>query len=215
MLKDFTGNIKVRIESDPYTNLSSGTLGKLNGMIIISGTGSIVLGTDGNRHERAGGWGPLLGDSGNGWSIGHEILVHVAKYADGIEEDSLIVPSLLEELKLEKPQDIINWTYGDLTWSRIANLAPILLRCCEKGDKVSKRILENQVDGLIKCAKAVSNKFEWNDKEFPLVLCGSLSTTKGPFQEILIEKLKKEFPKSNITFPKVTPEMGAALLILE
>lgn len=221
-MKEFSENIKIRIESDPYTNLSSGTLGKLNGMIIISGTGSVVLGTDGKRNERAGGWvnfmkliqGPLLGDSGNGWSIGHEVLVYVAKNTDGIEPDSILVKALLDELKLEKPQDIINWIYSDLSWARVANLAPILLKCCEKGDFVSKKILESQVNGLIDCAKSVANKFQWTKNEFTLVLCGSLATTKGPFQDLILEKLKNEFPKSNITFPKVTPEMGAALLVL-
>jgi N-acetylglucosamine kinase-like BadF-type ATPase len=85
-------HIKIKVNSDTFTSISSGTLGVLHGMVIIAGTGSIVVATDGGESQvRAGGWGfvilefindsfrPLLGDVGSGWAIGHDVLCAVAR----------------------------------------------------------------------------------------------------------------------------------------
>ena len=55
---------------DAHIALIGGT-GKQQGVIVISGTGSIVYGIDQFSQEaRAGGWGYLLGDEGSGYEIG-------------------------------------------------------------------------------------------------------------------------------------------------
>ena len=51
------------------------TLGAERGVLVLAGTGSIVLGRVGRgRWARAGGLGPLLGDEGSGFWIGREWL---------------------------------------------------------------------------------------------------------------------------------------------
>jgi N-acetylglucosamine kinase-like BadF-type ATPase len=48
-----------------------GALGGRDGLLILAGTGSIVVGcADHGRWARAGGFGPLLGDEGSGFWIG-------------------------------------------------------------------------------------------------------------------------------------------------
>src|SRR3989442_1715830 len=48
-----------------------GALGGGSGVLVLSGTGSIVIGRDGaERWERAGGLGPLLGDDGSAFWLG-------------------------------------------------------------------------------------------------------------------------------------------------
>lgn len=48
-----------------------GALGNRAGLLILSGTGSIVIGRDrAGRWARAGGFGPLLGDEGSGFWLG-------------------------------------------------------------------------------------------------------------------------------------------------
>lgn len=45
--------------------LSSGTMGKLHGCVLIAGTGTIAYGfTEDGREARAAGAGPVLGDWG-------------------------------------------------------------------------------------------------------------------------------------------------------
>ncbi|MEM0338056.1 MAG: ROK family protein, partial [Candidatus Caldarchaeum sp.] len=50
------------VDHDAAAALASGTGGDLYGVVVISGTGMIVFGVDGQgRRRRAGGWGPILG----------------------------------------------------------------------------------------------------------------------------------------------------------
>ena len=59
-LEEYCGkkeSIEFRVSNDAFTAISSGTLGILNGMVIIAGTGSICIGTDGTNSVRVGGWG--------------------------------------------------------------------------------------------------------------------------------------------------------------
>jgi N-acetylglucosamine kinase-like BadF-type ATPase len=206
---------RLRIESDPMTNLSSGTLGVLHGMIVIGGTGSICVGTDGTHSFRAGGWGPMLGDNGNGWGIGHDVLVSVCRAHDGLGDETTLFEALKEEIKIGKAEDIIAWTYSDLSWARIASLAPLALKCAEKGDKVSLEILDRHSNSVIENAHVIAKKLHWDNIDFTLVLCGSLLTSEGIFQNMLTKKLAIAFPKAKITLPIVSPSIGAALLCLQ
>ncbi|MGH7305333.1 MAG: BadF/BadG/BcrA/BcrD ATPase family protein, partial [Candidatus Rokuibacteriota bacterium] len=52
-----------------------GALGKRPGVLLLSGTGSIVVGRNARgRWARAGGLGPILGDEGSGFWLGREWL---------------------------------------------------------------------------------------------------------------------------------------------
>lgn len=65
---------RVRVISDAEAALR-GALGSGPGLLVLAGTGSIVLGRDGQgRLARGGGLGPLLGDEGSGFWLGREWL---------------------------------------------------------------------------------------------------------------------------------------------
>ena len=63
---------RVHVVSDAQAALL-GALGRQPGMLILSGTGSIVVGWDARgRWARAGGLGPFVGDEGSGFWLGRE-----------------------------------------------------------------------------------------------------------------------------------------------
>jgi N-acetylglucosamine kinase-like BadF-type ATPase len=65
---------RVEVISDAEAALL-GALGGRPGVLVLAGTGSIVLGRDGQgRLARAGGLGPLLGDEGSAFWLGREWL---------------------------------------------------------------------------------------------------------------------------------------------
>jgi N-acetylglucosamine kinase-like BadF-type ATPase len=65
---------RVEVISDAEAALL-GALGGRPGLLVLAGTGSIVLGRDGRgRLARAGGLGPLLGDEGSAFWLGREWL---------------------------------------------------------------------------------------------------------------------------------------------
>ncbi|HYU66429.1 MAG TPA: BadF/BadG/BcrA/BcrD ATPase family protein, partial [Jatrophihabitantaceae bacterium] len=61
---------RVEVISDAEAALL-GALGERPGVLVLAGTGSIVLGRDGRgRLARAGGLGPLIGDEGSAFWLG-------------------------------------------------------------------------------------------------------------------------------------------------
>ncbi|KAA0228410.1 tetratricopeptide repeat protein, partial [bacterium] len=78
-----------------------GGCGELNGVMVISGTGSIAYGfTPDGRSARAGGYGQWLGDEGSGFTIAHRGLIAVMRAADGREPPTAIRERVLSQLSI-------------------------------------------------------------------------------------------------------------------
>ena len=72
LLQSLIPEAQVIIESDAFI-ASIGAIGIDPGVLLIAGTGSIVIGRDKERSMfRVGGWGPYFGDEGSGFWIGRE-----------------------------------------------------------------------------------------------------------------------------------------------
>ncbi|MBI2206920.1 MAG: hypothetical protein HYU41_24060 [Candidatus Rokubacteria bacterium] len=99
-----------------------GALGGRAGVLVLSGTGSIVLGRNARgRWARAGGLGPLLGDEGSGFWLGREWL---RATTDG--EDFMPARRLVQS-----PNPV----------ARIAALAPAVIRRARRGDRRARAIV--------------------------------------------------------------------------
>src|SRR5919197_579688 len=95
------------------------TLGDGAGILLLAGTGSIVLGRSaGGRWARAGGLGPLLGDEGSGFSIGRAWL---RAGADARTQRRFAT----------RPDAV----------AAIAALAPGVLARAQRGDRVASRVV--------------------------------------------------------------------------
>src|SRR5215467_6327889 len=72
VLQSLVPGAQIIIESDAFI-ASIGAIGIDPGILLIAGTGSIVIGRNKNRNMfRVGGWGPFFGDEGSGFWIGRE-----------------------------------------------------------------------------------------------------------------------------------------------
>jgi N-acetylglucosamine kinase-like BadF-type ATPase len=112
---------RVHVISDAQAALL-GALGQRPGVLLLSGTGSIVVGRDaGSRWARAGGLGPLVGDEGSGFWLGREWLREAVR--DG---------GLLSTLRAVHAPDPVR---------TIAALAPGVLARARRGDRRARRIV--------------------------------------------------------------------------
>lgn len=60
----FPSHVKLYVQNDAVAAMASGTMGKLHGCVLVSGTGSISYGFADGKEARAAGAGPILGDWG-------------------------------------------------------------------------------------------------------------------------------------------------------
>ena len=188
-----------------------GGIGRQAGVIVISGTGSIVYGFDQFGQEaRAGGWGYLLGDEGSGYDIGIKGLQAVARSADKREPPTELTRLMLNKLALNKPTDIIQWIH---TASRdeIAELSKVVFKAVEIGDKKAEKIIDSAAEELMLAIETVVRMLNFTDTFDVLLSGGNLI-----HQPILADKLSKWIEKNIIgataTLPKHEPVYGAALL---
>jgi N-acetylglucosamine kinase-like BadF-type ATPase len=116
-----------------------GALGGAPGLLILAGTGSIVIGRDPEgRWGRAGGFGPLLGDEGSGFWLGREWLRATTQGED-----------FLPARRLIQSRDPVR---------RIAALAPGVIARARRGDRRARRVVADAQTHLAAQAREVARR---------------------------------------------------------
>jgi N-acetylglucosamine kinase-like BadF-type ATPase len=208
----------LRIESDARIALE-GTLGGRPGIVLISGTGSIGIakGHDGDIH-RVGGWGRAIGDEGSGFAIGRAGLVAVVRSLDGRGQPTILTRLAAKRFGLSSPQRIISKIYQDRFDPSL--LAPLVLKAAQRGDKVSKGILEEAALELVHHVRVLLAKFKqrknpFSGKRMTVVLLGGMVERSNCLSRTLKKKIRLAFPRVDIRPPRGSPAYGAVLLALE
>ncbi|XP_073148162.1 uncharacterized protein [Henckelia pumila] len=215
----FPSHVRLFVQNDAVAALACGTMGKLHGCVLIAGTGTIAYGfTEDGRQARAAGAGPVLGDWGSGYGIAAQALTAVIRAHDGRGPETTLMDSILHELKLSSPDELIGWTYADPSWARIAALVPVVVSCADAGDPVANKILHDSVKELASSVKAVVERLELCGEDqmdnFPLVMVGGVleANKRWDIGSEVINCISKDFPGVLPIRPKVEPAVGAALL---
>src|SRR4030095_17024111 len=134
--------------------------GDAPGVVIISGTGSIVYGRNANGEaSRAGGWGHMIGDEGSGYWIGREALSAVMRASDGRGPATRLTAAILAHLNLNDLSRLPRIVYDRETPRMTgAALGPIGPEGADRGDVVPCRILERAVDELVLAAHSFASR---------------------------------------------------------
>jgi N-acetylglucosamine kinase-like BadF-type ATPase len=190
-----------------------GTVGRLGGLVAVSGTGSIVYGiaADG-RKLRAGGWGHLLGDGGSGYAIGLRTLQTVMDSYDGVRPPTRMTGMVLELLGIETPPELKDYVYApERKKQDIAAFAGICIAAGEKGDEAALRILRGEAEALAAQTAALVRRHPPFAAE-ELVLAGSIFTRSAVFREAYEAALREACPQLRPTPMRRSAAHGAALL---
>lgn len=127
-----------------------------DGILVITGTGSMVLGRAGDRWERAGGFGYLIGDPAGGYRLGQEALFAICTALDG-GETTLLTGLLAKEFDIRSRDTLILKVYDQTIVP--SKLAPLVLDAADMGDPIAVDILSTNLDRLANqvhiCAQAL------------------------------------------------------------
>ncbi len=188
-----------------------GGIGKPEGIIVISGTGSIVYGIDSHGNEiRAGGWGYLIGDEGSGYDIAIKGLQAVAKATDYRQSSTILTELYLTQLNLEDPKQLIRWVHA-AERNEIAQLSGTVFEGMENGDRIAIGIIETATDELICAVESVIRQATFNDT-INIVLNGGNLIHQKVFSDNLKNKLYEKIDNISVMFPISDPVDGAILL---
>jgi len=198
--------VPVFIRSDVYMTLFALTEGKERGVLIISGTGSIAMGEDETgRTQIAGGWGRLSDDEGSGYYIGISGIRAALRCADGISENTALLPAALEYFGKDTPRALTDAFYGDEE-PDIAGFSRKVGECADNGDATASAILSSAAQFLAAYAGVLMEKCNTRlVGVYGSVLCKN-RRVRGEFERIL----KERFDDAVIKEPSVSAQYAAA-----
>ncbi|HDH07275.1 MAG TPA: hypothetical protein ENF87_02780, partial [Thermoproteales archaeon] len=146
------------ITTDGTIGLYAATLFK-PGVLVSSGTGSIVMGLN-ERGDvaRALGWGYLIDDEGSGFWIGRKILNIAFREYDGRLYDTGLTEIVLKWFKVRDLNELIEEIYSSrIPVTKIASLVKAL-RGFWRENPVARKVIEEAVAELSEAVKAVAEK---------------------------------------------------------
>lgn len=208
--KGFTFN-SIIVDSDARISLEAAFPNK-PGMILISGTGSIMFGKDGQGNlYRVGGWGRILGDEGSGFYIGKKGLISSIKQIDGRGEKTLLFDLISEKYNLNSLETIIKSIYTDNF--DIAKIAPLVFEAAEKDDKIAKEILNEAADELLLHIETMIKKINFVDK-IGLSFVGSIITNDNYIRRKIVNYINSNLKQIELNDSNNEPIYGAIVMAI-
>ena len=203
---------KIEIISDQRAGFKSGTDEK-DGLVLISGAGSVCHGWRKNREVKVSGWG-WLNDEGSGFWGGQRVFQAIFRELDGRGKKTLLTKLTFQRLKVKTKEDLLFKIYSENPTKIIPLLSIYCDTAAQKGDRVAKKIMVEAGKELSLAAKVVIKKLNFQKSRFPLVMVGGMFKSK-----IVLDTVKKEIkkvaPKVQFIQPKVEPVIGAVKLAIE
>ena len=189
------------------------------GVAQVAGTGSNTIGFDAAGNQwKVGGLGELSGDYGSASYLAKRMVVAAFEAVDGRGPKTMLVDMICKKLGLKKLEDIITFFYfDDFRPIRIDELAPLLFKAANAGDRVAQRILRQTGKRMgyeiVVCLRHLFKR----DEAVRVVLGGSvLQKGESPILvDALTERVLKSFPNAEIIRLKHPPVLGAVLFALD
>ncbi|HUX70206.1 MAG TPA: BadF/BadG/BcrA/BcrD ATPase family protein [Cellulomonadaceae bacterium] len=191
----------------------AGSLGALDGINVVSGTGSICYGERAGERVRVGGWGELFGDEGSGHWIGMRGLQAFSQMSDGRLDEGPLLDLVRARLGLAADLDLVAVTI--LRWRRdrrrVAALSIVVAEAADRGDEQARKILEDAAAELVSLVDAARRRLGFTEGgPVPVSYSGgvfSAPVVKDEFVRLLAQShVSWEFRE-----PLYPPVVGAAL----
>jgi len=181
-----------------------------SGVVVIAGTGSVVVGRTTDTDEqpsdilRAGGWGYRLGDDASGTALGRAALRAAAAAFDGGPPTAL-TEALAEAHGLDALEALLDWTYADD--GDFARLAPLFLAAAEAEDWVASSILLRETNALAVQAAWLATRADGRIEKRAALLGGL--THEATYRTSLLAALERHLPDWRLSVCETEPVAAA------
>jgi N-acetylmuramic acid 6-phosphate etherase len=209
--RDIWPNAKIVTGSDRDSGLAA-ALDHGDGIVVNAGSGSSVTGRRGDRIERAGGWGHILGDTGGGYFLSIEALRLILREYDLHRGEMQFSAKILHALSLNNLDELVHWAQT-ADKMEIAMLAPVVFEAAAGGDARVNEIVEEGARALCEYTEAVASRLHLLAPK--VALMGGLFYRDSIYTHAFRRRLKKNLPDARVTTAERPPELGAAWLAAE
>ena len=171
------------------------------GMVVIAGTGSIILGigSDG-EYKRASGWGYNISDIGSGYWIGAEALKHTLLYCDGCGGYSPFFDCIREYFKADSFEHLPYVVTEVTDYYEIARLAELVTEEAGRGEEVTLGILRHGAEVIARLMGSIYRRMGFDSRmELNIVFSGGVLKSRI-YQQLIKEELARQIPLEHVTF---------------
>ena len=201
----------VDLDSDAIIALYSVKKDKdINVIMVIGGTGSVLMVTDGEKTNLIGGFGHLLGDEGSAYHLSITALKKIIDEKESNLSYSNLSEMILKEINVIDYQDIKNFVYNS-NKSDIAKLSKFIAECALNQDQDAIDLLKMEGKHLAKQTINAYNKSSHKEKVI-IALRGGFLLNAPYVKETLIEELRKSIKDFEIDIYPIEPVIGAYYL---
>lgn len=204
-------NAKLVTGSDRESGLAAG-LGRSDGIVVNAGTGASVTGRRGDRIEKAGGWGHILGDAGGGYFLSVQALRLILREYDLHRAEAQFTASILRALSLNSRDELVRWAQT-ADKMEIATLSPIVFEAARNGDPNVVKIIEEGAEVLAEYTEAVASRLSLLAPK--VILLGGLFQRDSLYVAAFRRRLKKNLSDARVGMSEQSLELGAAWLAAE
>ena len=197
--------IEVREDSDSGFYAAHGAK---PGVLVIAGTGSNVMVSDGKRQIKLGGWGQYAGDWGSAWHIAQLGIQSAFSNYDQTGKFGKLAKALFKETGTD--------TMGDLAFCSLqlaqkkadfSSLVKAVFRATKQGDLEAKRCIN---EGL----EALSQRVAWGMKRLRLKKCdiaviGGMFEHEKAYRDLFYKLLKEKKLVQSFFLCEIPGSLGA------
>lgn len=191
----------------------SGALSGKDGVIVISGTGSIAYGLRENRTIQVGGWGYLIDDEGSAFKIALRMIQAVFLGCDGRGlRSKALEEAVLAYFSATTIREILPMIYRNpLERDFIGRLTPLGADLARTGDPICEKIFADAGRSLGSLAVAAIEALGLSSMEGRIGLCGGVFSAGDIITLPMQAEIDKVAPLQTIALPDFEPVMGALL----
>jgi N-acetylmuramic acid 6-phosphate etherase len=204
-------NARIVVGSDRDSGLAA-ALGHGDGIAVNAGTGASVTGRRGERIEKAGGWGHILGDAGGGYFLSVQALRLILREYDLHRGEAQFTASILRALSLNSRDELVRWAQT-ADKMEVATLSPIVFEAARNGDPNVVKILEEGAEVLAEYTGAVASRLGLLAPK--VILLGGLFQRDSLYVAAFRRRIKKNLSDARVGMSEQPPELGAAWLAAE
>jgi N-acetylglucosamine kinase-like BadF-type ATPase len=197
---------KIEVVGDMEISLEA-AFGEGQGVIVISGTGSIAFGRDAQgRTARAGGWGFAASDEGSGYWIGRRTNAALLRARDECASNPLM-EIIRKEWGVGTDEQFI-LTLNATPPPHFAELFPAVAAAAESGDPLASGVLREAGVELAALAKIVVRRL-FPDAVAAVAISGGVFQHSSIVRESFSQELRANVPNAVVNLEVVNPVEGA------
>ena len=161
--------------------------------------------------------GMTTGDWGGGSGLGLEAQWNAVRAADGRGPATELMRAVPGHFGLKEPLDVAEALHrGEISWDRLASLAPVVLQAADAGDEVARSLVLRLGQEIFLLVKSAVSRLGVAGQPIPVVLGGGVLASGNP---LLIDHasglIRAEFPGADVRVLRQVPVAGAALMGLD